>query len=66
MEKVVVRRNLQDFRNRENPWKDRSYLERLSAMAVICQTNEKHGQPESGFPRVYRITRGSVTYTSDD
>jgi hypothetical protein len=57
MEKVAVKRSLRDFRNRENPWKNRSHIERLHAMAVICGTDEKHGQAEPGFPRVYRITR---------
>jgi hypothetical protein len=57
MEKSVIKRSLKDFRGRENPWKNRNYTERLSAMAVICQTNQKDGPAQSGFPRVYRITR---------
>lgn len=55
MEKVVSKRTLQDFRERENPWKDRSPQERLAAMMVICQTHANHGNTERGFPRVYRI-----------
>jgi len=57
MEKVINKRTLQDFRNRENPWKNRTPLERLAAMADICKPKLSHGSAERGFPRVYRITR---------
>ncbi|WAC20153.1 hypothetical protein OVA24_02015 [Luteolibacter sp. SL250] len=57
MEKVFAKRSLKDFRDRENPWKNRSPLERLQAMAVICQTHGQNGSAQSGFPRVYKITR---------
>jgi hypothetical protein len=58
VEKVVVKRSLKDFRNKENPWKSRTPLERLEAMAVICQTQQSdNDQSQSGLSRVYRITR---------
>jgi len=57
MEKTVIKRTLREFRDRENPWKDRTYQERLRAMAVICGTQQAHGRAESGFSRLYRITR---------
>jgi hypothetical protein len=57
MEKVVQKRSLKDFRDRESPWKSRSYLERLCALTEICKTQHNDGTIESGFPRVYRITR---------
>lgn len=52
MEKVVVSRTLGEFGQRENPWKHRSYEERLIAMAVICGTTQQYNQP---FSRVWRI-----------
>ena len=57
MEKVVKKGSLTGFRNRENPWRNASYLERLAAMVEICEPNQKHGDTKPGFPRVYRITR---------
>lgn len=57
MEKVVTKRSLRDFRQRDNPWKDRGPLERLAAMLLICQTHATHGEAERGFPHVYRIVR---------
>ncbi len=57
MEKSVTIRALKDFREKENPWKHRSYEERLIAMAVICGTTQKDGQAELGFPRFYRAFR---------
>lgn len=57
MDKIVIKRTLKDFKDRENPWKNRSYEERLIAMAVICGTNQNNGSVEPGFSRVYRITR---------
>jgi hypothetical protein len=57
MEKIVIKRSLKDFCNRESPWKNRSYSERFNAMAVICQTHQKDGPTESEFSRVYKITR---------
>ena len=39
MEKTITKRTLKDFRNRENPWVNRSYAERLSAVTEISQTN---------------------------
>lgn len=57
MEKSVTKRTLKDFRERETPWKNRSYQERLNAMAVICGTTQNDGSAQSEFPRVYRIYR---------
>jgi len=57
MEKVVKKSSLANFRNRENPWRNVSYLERLAAMVEICEPNQKHGDTKPRFPRVYRITR---------
>ncbi len=57
MEKIVTKRSLKEFRDRESPWKNRSYSERLNAMVVICQTHQKDGPTESGFSRIYKITR---------
>jgi hypothetical protein len=58
MEKVIKTRSLEEFRKRENPWKNRSYQERLKAMTDICMTEHNHHGTESGFPRVYRVFRG--------
>jgi hypothetical protein len=57
MEKTVTKRSLKDFRHRENPWKDRSYEDRLVAMAVICGTTQNDGSTQPGLSRVHRITR---------
>jgi hypothetical protein len=57
MEKIVKKRSLADFRDRANPWRISSYEQRLAAMAEICEPNQQHGANQSGFPRVYRITR---------
>jgi len=40
MEIVVKKGSLANFRNRENPWKNASYLERLGAMVEICEPNQ--------------------------
>jgi len=58
MEKIVRKRSLREFRDRESPWKDRSYQERLAAMVVICGTEQTDERTEQGFPRIHRITRG--------
>jgi hypothetical protein len=58
MEKVFAKHSLKDFRQRESPWKNRSYGERIAAMTEICETGKKDGITESGFPLVYRIARG--------
>lgn len=61
MERRVVKQSLSEFRahrKSDNPWKHRSYEERLIGMAVICGTHETHGQDQSRLSRVYRITRG--------
>ena len=60
MEKIVWIRNLREFRDRESPWKDRSYEERLAAMAVICGTEQNDERTVQGFPRNHRITRGKT------
>ncbi len=57
MEKVIIKRNLAEFRERENPWKNKPHAERLSAMLVICGTHEQDGKVEPGFSRVHRIAR---------
>jgi hypothetical protein len=57
MEKTLTQRSLKDFRERENPWKNRSHEERLMAMAVICGNTQNDGQAEPRFPRIYRVFR---------
>ena len=57
MEKVVKKGSLTGLRNRENPWQNASYLERLAAMTQICEPNQKNGDTERGFSRIYKITR---------
>jgi hypothetical protein len=46
IEKTVTKRPLESLRERENPWLKSTPQERLSAMAVICQTHND-GKPES-------------------
>jgi hypothetical protein len=57
MEKIVTQRSLKNFRERENPWKNRSYEERFIATAVISGTTQQHGTPEPGFSRIHRVFR---------
>ena len=57
MEKEVAKRKLASFRDRPNPWKDKTPLERLAAVTEISQAAERNDHAKQGFPRVYRITR---------
>jgi len=60
MEKIVTKRSLGKFRERDSPWKESSHSERLEAMTEICHPQNDERATEQGFPRVYRITRGKV------
>jgi hypothetical protein len=57
IEHTVKKSDLRQFRNKENTWKNRSYQDRLDAMAVICGTSDKDGETQSGFSRFYSVTR---------
>jgi hypothetical protein len=52
IEKTVTNRPLESQRMRENPWLKSTPQERLSAMAVICQTHDD-GKPESRLSRLH-------------
>jgi hypothetical protein len=52
MEKTITKRPLESLRGRENPWLKSSPLERLAAMAMICQTH-KDGKPKSRLSRLH-------------
>jgi hypothetical protein len=62
IEKTVAKRPLESLRERDNPWLKSTPQERLSAMAVICQTHDD-GKPESRLSRLhYAIGKKSVEY----
>lgn len=46
MEKVIQKRSLREFSSRNRGWSERSYTERLDAMALICTTRSKDGKVE--------------------
>jgi hypothetical protein len=52
MEKTITKRPLESLRARENSWLKSTPLERLDAMAVICQTQDD-GKPESRLSRLH-------------
>ena len=54
MEKIVVKRSLKDFRERENPWKNRSHEERFIATAMISGTTQQLEETEPPFARIYQ------------
>ena len=58
MEKIVTKRSLKEFREKENPWKYKSFEERMIAMREICEGSIDDQNDKQGFPRVYKITRG--------
>ena len=60
IEHAVKKSDLRQFRNKENTWKNRSYQDRLDAMAVICGTSDKDGETQSGFSRVYSERPGNA------
>lgn len=61
MEKTVIMRVLKNFRLRENPWKHRTYEQRLITMAAIYRTTQKEGQTGPRFPRIHLVFgRGAV------
>jgi len=57
MEKAIRRKKLHEMGHKSENWKNRSYTERLDAMAVICQTDDKDGGTEFSFSRVYSVAR---------
>ena len=57
MEKILQKKTLQEFSQKKSPWLNKSYSERLSAMAEICGTTAKHGKVERGLYRVYTTPR---------
>lgn len=57
IEAVIRKRTLNQFKDKENPWKHRSFEERLNAMAVICGTQDDDGKAQQRFSRVYSIVR---------
>jgi hypothetical protein len=60
IKKTVSKRTLESLRERQNPWLKSTPQERLSAMAVICQTHDD-GKPESRLSRIhYAIGEKSV------
>ena len=52
IEKTITKRPLQSLRTRPNFWAKSSPAERLSAMAVICQTHDD-GKPQSRLSRLH-------------
>jgi hypothetical protein len=52
IKKTVTKRPLESLRERENPWLKSTAQERLSAMAVICQTRDD-GKPASPLSRLH-------------
>jgi len=51
MEKTILKRPLESLRGRENPCLKSSPLERLAAMAVICQSDDD-GKTKSRLSRL--------------
>ena len=52
IERTITKRPLQSLRTRPNLWAKSSPAERLSAMAVICQTHDD-GKPQSRLSRLH-------------
>ena len=52
IEKTIAKHPLQTLRARPNAWAKCSPTERLSAMAVICQTHDD-GKPQSRLSRLH-------------
>ena len=52
IDKTLTKRSLESLRERDNPWLKSTPLERIAAMAVICQTHDD-GKPESRLSRLH-------------
>ena len=52
IDKIVKKRPLESLRGRENPWLKANHVERLAAVAAICQTHDD-GKPESRLSRLH-------------